>query len=77
MEFTSHPVKFWNIKYVYTNTHGRGPSRGRAVIKSDTKPAKGDFHYGPFGAAEITSSSKATPMPNYDHEMVRNVEFEP
>lgn len=49
----------WNISYTYNNPSGAGPFRGRAVIASDTKPAKGDFHYAAFGAATIVTVSKA------------------
>lgn len=41
------------VRYAYVTPAPSGPFRGKVVM--DTKPAKGDSIYGPFGAARVTS----------------------
>ena len=48
----------YRISYTYDNPSPAGPFTGRAIVKSDTKPAKGDFHYAIFGAATIKTVSR-------------------
>lgn len=46
----------FKIKYTYDNPSGAGPFKGAAVVS--TKHAKGDYWYGPFGSATVTSCGK-------------------
>lgn len=43
----------YKIRYTYNNPHGAGPFKGTATVT--TKYVKGDFYYGPFGAATVIS----------------------
>lgn len=52
----------WRIRYAYNNPSGAGPYKGGAVVPE--KMAKGDFYRGPFGAATVTSCSKARKVPS-------------
>lgn len=50
----------FKIKYTYDNPSGAGPFKGSC--ETVDKYAKGDFYYGPFGAATIVSCSKVKPV---------------
>jgi len=45
--------RFYVIRYVYNNPSNAGPYKGKTVISKKLK--RGDFYYGPFGAATVVS----------------------
>ena len=46
----------FKIRYIYNSPSNAGPFKGAAMVPD--KMAKGDFYYGPFGAATVISCSK-------------------
>ena len=56
-------MQLWKVTYDYVNPGRGGPFRGKDVIKSDTKPLKGDTFPAMFGRAVIKTSSKVKVVP--------------